>query len=98
MTDIIQIQEDVKSQLANPEVLQALVATTFKGLKQEAIPQAITEGVMRGFTFKDFLEKNMTGQLDAIRGLTDQIKTVADKLTNVDNRIKELEGVKLLKP
>jgi len=59
MSEIVKIQEEIKNELANPEVLKALVATTFKGLNQAVIPQAITEGMIRGFKFKDFLEKNI---------------------------------------
>lgn len=59
MNEIAIINEEVKQQLANPEVLQTLIATTFKGVNQALVPQAIVEGRIRGFTFKDFLEKNI---------------------------------------
>lgn len=59
MTDIIKIQEEIKSELSKKEVMNALVATTFKGLATPQIYLAIQEGMMRGFTFKDFLEKNV---------------------------------------
>lgn len=59
MTNIIEIQKEVKTELANKEVLNALVATTFKGLEPEIIPQAIVEGRIRGFLFQDFLQKNI---------------------------------------
>lgn len=59
MTDIALIQKEVSTQLADPEVMKALVATTFKGVNANVIPQAIVEGHMRGFDFKDFLEKNI---------------------------------------
>lgn len=59
MTDIIKIQNEVATQLANKEVLNALVATTFKGLAPAVVKTAIVEGRMRGFEFKDFLEKNV---------------------------------------
>jgi hypothetical protein len=58
-TDIAVIQEEVSKQLENKETLQTLIATTFKGLNVAVVPQAITEGMIRGFTFKDFLEKNI---------------------------------------
>lgn len=58
-TDIKKIQEEIKNELSDKKVLDALMLTTFKGL---AIPQvylAIQEAVLRGFDFKDFLEKNV---------------------------------------
>jgi hypothetical protein len=58
-TSIQTITADVTKELANKETMQALVATTFKGLEPANIKQAIVEGVMRGFTFQDFLEKNV---------------------------------------
>jgi hypothetical protein len=59
MTDIIKIQEEINTQIANKEVMSALVSTTFKGLEVGLIKRAIMEGMMRGFEFKDFLEKNV---------------------------------------
>jgi len=53
------IGEEMTKELATPEIQRALLATTFKGLSQVLMKQAIMEGMMRGFTFKDFLEKNV---------------------------------------
>ncbi len=50
---------EVSMQLANKEVMATLVTTTFKGLATAQIKQAIVEGMIRGFTFKDFLDKNI---------------------------------------
>lgn len=58
-TNISKIQEEIKKELSNKDVLNALVATTFKGLEVQQIYLAIQEGLIRGFTFKDFLEKNI---------------------------------------
>ncbi len=58
-TDIAKIQEEIKKELSNKSVLNALVATTFKGLEVPQIYLAIQEGRIRGFEFKDFLEKNV---------------------------------------
>jgi hypothetical protein len=58
-TDIQKIQAEVTKELANKETLQALVATTFKGLQPENVKEAIVAGMIRGFSFKDFLEKNI---------------------------------------
>lgn len=59
MTDIAKIQQEVTEQIADKEVMNALISTTFKGLQPLAVKSAIVEGMMRGFTFKDFLEKNI---------------------------------------
>jgi hypothetical protein len=59
MTNLIKIQDEVNSQLANREVMNALVRTVFKGLTEPVVKQAIVEGMMRGFTFEDFLKKNV---------------------------------------
>jgi hypothetical protein len=58
-TDITVIQEEVNKHLENKETVKTLVATTFKGLSEAIVPQAIVEGMLRGFTFRDFLEKNI---------------------------------------
>ena len=57
--NLVLVQQEVNQHLQNKETVKMLVATTFKGLNEAIIPQAITEGILRGFTFKDFLEKNV---------------------------------------
>lgn len=57
--EIANVRNQVELELTNKETVALLVATTFKGLKQEVMKQAIMEGVLRGFTFKDFLQKNI---------------------------------------
>lgn len=59
MTDIIKIQEEINLQLGNKETFTALVNTTFKGLQPTNVKRAIMEGMIRGFKFQDFLEKNV---------------------------------------
>lgn len=54
-----EIQKEVTKQLANKEIMTALISTTFKGLTESSVKQAIVEGMLRGFEFKDFLEKNV---------------------------------------
>ena len=58
-TEIVKIKDEVNKQLADPETFNTLVATTFKGLDPQKVKIAIMEGVMRGFTFSDFLERNI---------------------------------------
>jgi len=53
------IGKEIKNELADPAVGRALLATTFKGLDESRMRQAIMEGMIRGFTFKNFLEKDV---------------------------------------
>lgn len=52
------INEELNVELTT-DVQKALLATTFKGLSPVTMKQAMMEGMMRGFKFKDFLEKNV---------------------------------------
>jgi phage recombination protein Bet len=58
MNTLQTINEEINKELT-AETSRALLATTFKGLDQTTMKQAIMEGMIRGFTFKDFLEKNV---------------------------------------
>jgi hypothetical protein len=58
-TDIIKIQNEINEQIANKDVFNALANITFKGLAPQLIKRAILEGTLRGFTFQDFLQKNV---------------------------------------
>lgn len=58
-SSLIKIQEEVTTELANPEVVKSLVESTFKGLSPESMKKAIVEGMIRGYKFKDFLERNI---------------------------------------
>lgn len=59
LTQVELINKEINKELANQETSRALLATTFKGLQPQVMKQAIMEGMLRGFTFKDFLEKNV---------------------------------------
>lgn len=50
------INAEIKKELSDPAVARTLLATTFKGLEDTTMRQAILEGHLRGFTFKQFLE------------------------------------------
>lgn len=52
------INEQINRELTK-ETAGALLATTFKGLTEQNMKKAIMEGMIRGLTFKDFLEKNV---------------------------------------
>lgn len=53
------INLEIAREIASADVRKALLQTTFKGLSEIAMRQAMFEGMMRGYTFKDFLEKNV---------------------------------------
>ncbi len=53
------VNDEISKELADPTIGRMLLATTFKGLDEVNMRKAILEGVVRGFTFKDFLEKNV---------------------------------------
>lgn len=57
--NLITIKEEINKQIADKEVFSTLLQTTFKGLDSQIAKRAMLEGMMRGFTFKDFLEKNV---------------------------------------
>lgn len=53
------INQEINRELSNESVGKALLATTFKGLTQVSMKQALMEGMIRGFSFKDFMLKNI---------------------------------------
>ncbi len=57
---VVEIQKEITAQLANKEVMSSLVTTTFKGFSSELmVKQALVEGMMRGWTFENFLKKDV---------------------------------------
>jgi len=56
---VMTINSEINRELADPKAGQALLATVFKGLSGTSMKQAIMEGMIRGFTFKDFLQKDI---------------------------------------
>ena len=53
------ITKEINSELEKAEIQKALMMTTFKGFDLPKMKMAIFEGMSRGFSFKDFLEKNI---------------------------------------
>lgn len=53
------VNKQIANELKDPAIARALLATTFKGLKEPIMKQAIFEGILRGFTFKEFLAKDI---------------------------------------
>jgi len=56
---IVKINEILNRELADPKALAALLATTFKGLDATKAKQAMMEGMIRGYTFQNFLRKDI---------------------------------------
>lgn len=58
--DIVAYKEEIKLEvMGKKEVFNALAQNTFKGLEERNIPQALLEGMMRGYTVKDFMTKKI---------------------------------------
>lgn len=56
---VAQINDRLNRELADPAALRALIATTFNGMDEHRVKQALMEGMIRGFKFEDFLHKNV---------------------------------------
>lgn len=57
---LLVVEKEFQKELrANPKALNALLQTTFKNFTPELMQKAIFEGMMRGFHFKDFLQKDV---------------------------------------
>lgn len=56
---IVALNKEISEELKDPAIGRALLNTTFKGLSEPSMRQAIFEGMMRGFKFKDFLVRNV---------------------------------------
>lgn len=57
--DLTTIKNEINAQIADKESFDTLLKTTFNGLVAQTAKRAMLEGMMRGFEFKDFLEKNV---------------------------------------
>lgn len=53
------INAEISRELKNEAVGRALIATTFKGLTPPLMRQALMEGMIRGFTFQEFMKKDV---------------------------------------
>lgn len=53
------VKAEITRELAHPETVKALLDTTFKGLEEATMKRALLEGMIRGFSFKDFLQKDV---------------------------------------
>jgi len=59
MSNLELITKEINSELEKVEIQKVLLSTTFKGLSLGLMKTAMFEGMTRGFSFKDFLEKNI---------------------------------------
>lgn len=57
--ELIEIKKEINERIGDKDTFDSLLATTFNGLDAAMAKRAMMEGMMRGFTFKDFLEKNV---------------------------------------
>lgn len=53
------VKAEITRQLAHPETVKSLLDTTFKGLDEGTMKRALLEGMLRGFSFTDFLQKDV---------------------------------------
>lgn len=59
MSNIEIYQKEIEKELAAPEVMKALLESTFKGFSQENMKKAVLECMIRGFTLKEVLQKDV---------------------------------------
>jgi len=59
MSNLEIITKEINTELQKQEIQNVLLSTTFKGLSLANMKTAMFEGMSRGFSFKDFLEKNI---------------------------------------
>lgn len=58
-TQVQIVNDEINRELADPKTMSALLATTFRGLDANLMKQAIMEGMIRGFSFQNFLKKDV---------------------------------------
>lgn len=57
--ELVDIKKEINLKIGDKETFGVLVATTFNGLDATKAKRAMMEGMMRGFTFQDFLKKDV---------------------------------------
>ena len=57
--ELVDIKKEINLKIGDKETFGVLVATTFNGLDAGKAKRAMMEGMMRGFTFQDFLKKDV---------------------------------------
>lgn len=59
MSSLELITQEINGELEKQEIQKVLLSTTFKGLSLGMMKTAMFEGMTRGFTFKNFLQKDI---------------------------------------
>lgn len=59
MSNLELLTQEINSELEKVEIQKVLLSTTFKGLSLGLMKTAMFEGMTRGFTFKNFLQKDI---------------------------------------
>lgn len=53
------VNQELAEQFSDKDTVRTLLTTTFKGMSELTMKKAILEGMIRGFNFKDFLNKDV---------------------------------------
>lgn len=56
---VVSVKNEINKQLGDKETFTSLLTTTFKGLDGATAKRAMMEGMLRGYKFTDFLQKNV---------------------------------------
>lgn len=56
---VVAIKKEINSQLADKETMDSLLSTTFTGFEPALMKRALLEGMLRGFSFKEFLNRDV---------------------------------------
>lgn len=56
---IVKVNEEITKNFSNQETASALLSTTFKGLTAPVAKEAMLNGMLQGFTFENFLKKDV---------------------------------------
>lgn len=59
LTTVQKVNQQLQVEWGDEGTRRALMATTFNGLSETVAKQAVLEAMLRGFDFKDFLEKDV---------------------------------------
>lgn len=92
------IKQEINKQLGDQETMKSLLDVTFKGFTPELMKRALLEGMVRGFEFKDFLEKRVYaipyGQTYSLVASIDHFRSVGAKngVVGVDAPTFEMQG------
>jgi len=87
------VNEEIKVQLSNESVSRALVATTFKGLTPVLMKQALMEGMIRGYSFDEFVKRDVYAlPFNGKTGPTYSLVTSIDRARKIASRTGQFLG------